>query len=75
MNGTQLEEGRTEGAVMEEEPEEEEEGTEAGGGGGLAEEAPLSPRSTNTWTPRLQNQGWHQGPPADHLGSTFKSKA
>ena len=75
MNGTQLEEGRTEEAATEEEPEEEEEGTEAGGGGGLAEEIPLSPRSTNTWTPRLQNQGWHQGPPVDHPGSTFKSKA
>ena len=65
VNGTQLEEGRTEEAATEEEPEEEEEGTEAGGGGGLAEETPLSPRSRNTWTPR----------PVDHPGSTFKSKA
>jgi len=75
VNGTQLAEGRMEEAETEEELGEEKEVTEVGGGGGLAEETPLSPRSRNTWTPRPQDQGWHQGPPVDHPGSTFKSKA
>ena len=75
MNGTQLAEGRMEEEATEEELGEEKEGTEEGGGGGLSEEIPLSPRSRNTWTPRPQDQGWHQGPPVDHPGSTFKSKA